>query len=79
MYKIEPLHFLTKLHHFTSELRNFAMKFHPCTETDVKIFKIVFLDPKNLQKDMLQASNVWKLAIFFANYVILAAILNFEL
>ena len=40
------------------------MLLHPFTETDVKSFKIVFLDPKNLQKDMLQASNVWKLAIF---------------
>ena len=28
-------------------------------------FKIVFLNPKNLQKDVLQASNVSKLAIFF--------------
>ena len=54
------------------------MLLHPCTETDVKSFKIVFLDPKNLQKDMLQASNVWKLAIFLKKYVIFAAILNFR-
>ena len=41
------------------------MQLHPCTETDVKSFKIMFLNPKNLQKkNMLQASNVWKLAIF---------------
>ena len=43
------------------------MLLHPCAETDVKSFKIVFLDTKNLQKDMLQASNVWKLAIFLKN------------
>ena len=31
------------------------MLLHPYTETDVKSIEIVFLDPKNLKKDMLQS------------------------
>ena len=40
--------FYVKTRLFLSKLRNFAMLLHPCTETNVKSSKFVFLDPNNL-------------------------------
>ena len=59
LYKNKPIStriklFYVKIKLFTSNLCNFAIYLHPCTETDVKSFKFVFFDSNDLKKDVLR-------------------------